>query len=399
MLQRSLISLAALLVAIPFIASCATLPPNPVPFALEDQTRALDPKIQVKRWGDQTPKDLGRLAQVRYDQYKATRPNLVRPGGQPVFNYLAISGGGADGAFGAGLLVGWSASGQRPQFEIVTGVSTGALAAPFAFLGSKYDPQLREIYTTYSTRDLLRKQPIRGLLGGQSLADSTPLANLIARYVDQRFLNEVAKQYRRGRRLLIGTTNIDAQRPVIWDMGAIAASGRPGSLELFRRVLLASASIPGAFPPVVMDVASPDGFFQERHVDGGTTKQVFLLPSQLMLKTVVDDRFGFSPQRQLYIIRNGRVAPEYKVVKSSTLAIAQRSISTLIKYQGIGDLYELHELAARNGMDYRLAYIPRDFEDTSTEVFDPVYMQALFKLGYAQGKAGYPWEREPPGLD
>ena len=352
----------------------------------------------MRWWGDEVPPHLKEIAKEKYDQIKSTRPRLVRPGARPTFNFLAISGGGADGAFGAGLLVGWTANGKRPEFEIVTGISTGALSAPFAFLGPQYDPQLKEMYTAYTTRDMLRKQPVRGILGGGGLASSAPLARLIAKYADQAFLEEVAKEHRKGRRLLIGTTNIDAQRPVIWDMGKIAASGQPNALDLFRKVLLASASIPGAFPSVKFNVYSEGQVLQEQHVDGGTTKQVFLFPGQITLRNPVDRKFGIDPKRRLYIIRNGRTKPEYKIVKSTTLSIAERSISTLIKYQGIGDLYQLYALARRNGIPYRLAVIPSDFKDTSKEVFDRTYMSALFDLAFQLGKKGYRWTKVPPGM-
>ena len=387
------------LAAIALLGGCSTIPRIPVPAEFADSAHALDPKTRVRWWGDVSPPNINVVAKERYRQIKTTRPAMVREGASPVVSYLAISGGGADGAYGAGLLVGWSASGRRPEFEFVTGVSTGALAAPFAFLGPKYDPQLREIYTRYSTRDLLRKQPIRGLLGGESLADSTPLQQMIARYVDDAFIKEIAAQHRRGRRLLVGTTNIDAQRAVVWNMGKIAASGHPAALDLFRKVLLASASIPGAFPPVRITVEVENSTAEEQHVDGGTTRQVFLFPGQLNYKTRIDPKYQVNGRRRLYIIRNGRINPEYKVVESNTFSIAQRSISTLIKTQGIGDLHQIHELTQLNDIAYNLAFIPGDFPDTSKEPFDLEYMNALFDLGYQKGKEGYRWAQLPPGLD
>ena len=398
MTSRRLIGLALVFAALSMLAACASVPRFPVPAQLVDKARVLGPEVRVRWWGDVPPPNLNRLAKERFDQLKLARPAMTQPGAHPPISYLAISGGGADGAYAAGLLVGWTARGNRPQFEIVTGVSTGALAAPFAFLGPKYDPQLREIYTRYSTRDLLRKQPVRGLLGGESLADSAPLAQMIARYVDASFLEEVAAQHRRGRRLLIGTTNIDAQRSVIWDMGKIAASGHPAALELFRNVLLASASIPGVFPPVRITVDVESSVLEEQHVDGGTTRQVFLLPGQLNFKKAINQKYRLDYQRRLYIIRNGRIKPEYKVVETNTLSIAQRSISTLIKSQGIGDLYQIYELAERNDIAYNLAFIPTSFPDTSREPFDMDYMKALYEFGRKQGKAGYKWAKGPPGL-
>lgn len=388
------IVLAALTVS---LTGCASLERNPVPLELADRATVLGPQ-RVRFWGDEKPKNIAAFVAERQKQFRKTRPEMVRRGSRPKVAFLALSGGGADGAYGAGLLVGWTAAGTRPQFDLVTGISTGSLAAPFAFLGSAYDRQLKEIYTQYATRDLIKERPIRGLLGGTSLASSEPLANLIARYVDRDLMAEIARQHERGRRLFIGTTNLDAQRPVIWDMGRIATSGHPEALALFRKVLLASAAIPGAFPPVRMPVDAEGATREEMHVDGGAAKQVFLFPSQLMLPTDIDRRTGVHPRRSLYIIRNGRLDPEYKVVGASTLSIAQRSISTLIKTQGIGDLYRLYGTAKRNRIKYNLAYIPGDFPDDSTEAFDPKYMTRLFNLGYEKAQKGYRWTRTPPGF-
>lgn len=379
------------------LAACAGLPRNPVPLEMADQTKVLGP-APVRFWGDEAPKNLNAILREKLAQMRVKRPHLVKPGATPRLSFLLISGGGSDGAFGAGLLAGWSARGTRPEFELVTGISTGALSAPFAFLGPKYDAQLKEMYTTYTTRDFVKKQPVRGLLGGASLASSQPLANLISHYADENLLKAIAREHRRGRRLLIGTTNLDAQRPVIWDMGQIATSGHPQALQLFRNVLLASASIPGAFPPVKIEVDVNGTVREELHVDGGTTKQVFFLPTQIMARRDVDQVVGFNPSRRLYIIRNGRIDPEFKVVKASTLSIAERSISTLIKNQGIGDLVRLYGTARRNGMSYNLAYIPGNFPDTSTEVFDRPYMNKLYDLAYGLGKNGYRWAKSPPGF-
>ena len=279
----------------------------------------------------------------------------------------------------------------------MTGVSTGALTAPFAFLGPRYDPALRSVYTTYSTSQLVTKQPVRGLLGGSALSSNAPLARVIASYITEDFMREVAHEHSRGRRLLIGTTNLDAQRPVIWDMGKIASSGDPEALALVRNVLLASAAIPGVFPPVYIKVQVNGQVREEMHVDGGTTNQVFLLPTQIRTGTT-DAKLGINPIRRLYIIRNGRVAPQFEVVKSSALAIAGRSISTLIKTQGIGDLYQMYEFARSNGVAYNLAYIPGDFPDTSTEAFDTAYMSKLFDLGVELGQSGGGWKKTPPRL-
>jgi Patatin-like phospholipase len=381
------------------LAGCgAAIARNPVPASLENQATVVGMgPSPIRFWGDELPPNADRLVQEKWAQVRASRPEMVRGGKRPVVNFLALSGGGADGAFGAGLLGGWTASGTRPEFDIVTGVSTGALTAPFAFLGPKYDAALKDVFTTSTTSDIAIAQPIRGLIGGDALASNAPLARVVASYVTGEFLAEVAAEHRKGRRLLIGTTNLDAERPVIWDMGQIAISGRPESLELFRKVLLASAAIPAVFPPGFVEVAANGSVYDEMHVDGGATRQVFLVPTQFMAKTV-DGRLGINPQRRAFIIRNGRVAPEYKAVKPRTLSIAGRAVSSLIKSQGVGDVYELYVFAKRNGIDYNLAYIPGDFTDTSTQAFDPVYMGKLYDLGFRMAEAGYPWKKVPPRM-
>jgi predicted patatin/cPLA2 family phospholipase len=378
------------------VASCASSGQRvAVPDNLVSQA-SVTGLTQIRFWGDQSPPNLNEIVKEKYLQTKSARPKMVRKGARPVLNFLAISGGGSDGAFGAGLLTGWSEKGSRPEFEIVTGISTGALIAPFAFLGKRYDPVLKELYTSYTTKDFLIKRPVKGLIGGDALSNNKPFQRLIAKYVDQTIMAEIAKEHNRGRRLLIGTTNLDAQRPVIWDAGKIAASGHPQALELLRKIFLASASIPGAFPPVYINVNADGKPFQEMHVDGGTTTQVFLMPGQLMVKDI-DRRYAIRARRTVYVIRNGRLSPETEPVRDRTLSIASRSISTLIKNQGIGDLYRLHAFSRKNKMRFKLAYIPGDFKNTSTEAFDRAYMIKLFNLGKKLGRTGYKWKTTPPG--
>ena len=382
------------------LAACASsLPRNPVPLGLESDAAVVGMGGETIRfWGDVPPPNVDAMAKEKWAQVRASRRVLPKEGGRPVVSFLAISGGGADGAFGAGVLAGWTQRGNRPEFDLVTGVSTGALTAPFAFLGPRYDDALKKVFTESTTSDIAIARPVRGLLGGESLASNAPLARVVAFYVNDGFLKEVAAEHMKGRRLLIGTTNLDAQRPVIWDMGKIASSGHPGAIELFRKVLLASAAIPAVFPPGFVAVAANGTVYEEMHVDGGATREVFLLPTQILAKNV-DLTLNVKPIRRSYIIRNGRVGPEWKAVKPRTLSIAGRSISTLIKNQGIGDLYELYAFSKRNGVDYNLIYIPSNFADTSTQAFDPVYMTKLYDLGFQMASNGSSWKKVPPRWD
>jgi predicted acylesterase/phospholipase RssA len=306
-------------------------------------------------------------------------------------HYLALSGGGADGAYGAGILVGWTAAGTRPEFTIVTGTSTGALIAPFAFLGPRYDPVLRKLYTELSTADLVERRSLFDIVRNESATSSAPLRRLLEQYIDDAFVAELAEQHRRGRSLLIGTTNLDACRSVIWDIGAIASSGHPRALELIRSIMLASAAIPAAFPPVLIDVEADGQRCQEMHDDGGAMPQVFLYPPSVRLAEQVQRA------RRLYIIRNARLDPEWADVQRRTLPIAGRAIASLIATQGIGDLYRLYLQAQRDGLDYNLAFIPPTFRAVPKEVFDRDYMNQLYEVGYDLARHGYPWQKTPPG--
>ena len=374
---------------------CAANLRTPVPLELADKVE-VEGVGKVRGWGDVAIKNIEQIVAERSAQIRSQRPEMLKQR-RRVVSYLAISGGGADGAFGAGFLNGWTASGKRPEFEIVSGVSAGALIAPFAFLGSRYDQQIREIYTKYSTDDLIQKQVLAGLVGGSSVSNTKPLAQLIAKYVDRRFLAEVARQHQRGRRLLVGTTNLDQERPVVWDMGRIASQGDKRALKLFREVLLASTALPGLFPPVYVKVRSGGKVYQEMHVDGGTTENAFLLPLHLDLKKI-DKRQGVRWRRRLYVITNAKTKPTPKIVESNTFAIAGRSIETLIRQQTEGDLIKLYLRAKENKIAFNLASIPVSFNAKSEEAFDPNYMKALFDTGFSLGKAGYRWQKKPPGI-
>jgi hypothetical protein len=317
----------------------------------------------------------------------------------PEMQILAVSGGGENGAFGAGLLCGWTETGTRPVFELVTGVSTGALTAPFAFLGSAYDGQLRAVYTELKPADVL---VARGLLAGalfyDAMADNSPLFKTISRYLTPDMQIALAKAYGEGRLLLIGTSDLDAQLPVIWNIGAIAASNHPKALDTIRRVLLASAAIPGAFPPTMFDVTVDGVAYQELHVDGGAFTQAFLYPASLTQGRRERMRQG-KPVIDItaYVIRNARLDPDWAVVERRTFGIASRAISTMIASSGYNDVVRMYNTTQADGVGYNLAYIGKDFTMTLPEPFDPGYMRALFDYGYQKARHGYDWKQKPPG--
>ena len=348
-------------------------------------------------WLDASPDGLVREGMLMGQRELAAHQG--RPLGHQ--HFLALSGGGDNGAFGAGLMLGWTASGTRPQFSMVTGISAGALIAPFAFLGPDYDPALRDVFTGQRPQDILllprQTMAVFSLFFGEALADTAPLNRLIARHADEAMLAAIAAEYAKGRLLLIGTTNLDLQRPVVWNIGAIAASGHPDALSLVRRILLASASIPGAFPPVLVDVRHEGRSFQEMHVDGGAAMQVFLYPPTINLTGQERGRWAPRP-RTAHVIRNGRVDVEAGSTPRGILSITRRSAATLLHFSGLGDISRIHLTTQRDGVAFRVAYIGREFEHPRREPFDTAYMSALFDYGFERGRLGDGWRSTPSAV-
>ena len=371
----------------------STLERQPLP--PEYTLKASIPGIPDARfWGDEWPT----FAAERFETFTVADFHREFDGVyEKPHNYLAISGGGANGAFGAGLLVGWSATGERPEFSMVTGVSTGALTAPFAFLGSDYDDEMKEVYTNTTTHDIATKRNVLDAAFGDSVTDTAPLQKLIAKYIDAEMIDAIAREHKRGRRLFIGTVNLDAARSVIWNIGAIAASDYPQKAELIRELLRASAAIPVAFPPVFISVEAEGKQYDEMHVDGGTGSQVFVYPAAADWRFVTE-KLKVQGKPQVYVIRNSFLDPDYQGMKRNVLPIASRTIDSLIRTQGVGDLYQIYALCRRDGNDFNLAYIPSDFTEEPTEGFDPVYMKKLLNRGYQMALQGYPWDKAPPGF-
>jgi predicted acylesterase/phospholipase RssA len=333
---------------------------------------------------------------IRYWDVEYNPDVQINPSDSSDCSFLALSGGGAKGAFGAGFLCGWTESGNRPNFRIVTGISTGALIAPLAFAGPEYDATLKQAYTTIRTKDILDVRGIFGifpLLLGESYAETRPLEDSIKRQISKEVLRAVAEEHAKGRRLYVGTTNLDAQRFVVWDMGAIASSGRPDAHKLFRKVMLASASIPGAFPPVYFNVEVEGKKYDEMHADGGVITEVFGYGPGLFAEEV-----DVSGVCRIYVIRNGKLASESKQVPRRSLRIMQRSFSTLMKAHSWGDMYRLHGVAERDKVDFNYVSIPDGYVAAGEEMFDPEEMRRLFDLGFEMAKSGYEWRKAVPGF-
>jgi predicted acylesterase/phospholipase RssA len=344
------------------------LPPR-TPFTAEEDAAAVVPGIPDARfWADS-------LA-----DFTSALPSKPGP-------WLILSSGGEDGAFGAGLLNGLNASGKRPEYSVVTGVSAGSLIAPFAFAGAAYDEALRSAFTNITAADVFEA-------GGtlESFVDTWPLKELLAKEVTPALLADIAAQHRAGRRLFIITTNLDTQRSVVWNMGAIAAHGGDEALNLFRTVLLASTSIPGAFPPVLIDVEANGKRFAEMHVDGGVGGQFFVAPATLM-SAMSDYRL---PATQLYIVVDSGLEPDFEVVKQSTSSILAQSVGMAVQVDTRLMLDRAFVVAKRSNVGFNVASIPPTFKAPSRGPFDPGYMKALFQTGYDLGNSATPFSAEPP---
>lgn len=355
----------------------------------------------------------GTLSRTDYSAAEATRPNVLDVSDLRYFaddpsrtlhalrpeaavdgkiTYLALSGGGANGAFGAGFLAGLSDAGRRPEFSAVSGVSTGALIAPFAFLGPRYDRMLRQLYTSGIAASLVEGQGPLSILSTAGPFANNRLKQLVDNYVDEKLLRAIAAERAKGRMLLVITTNLDTQRTNIWDMGKIAQAGTPEALTLFRNLLTASASIPVIFPPVLIDVETNGRHFKEMHVDGGVTSPVLTLPEPFLFR----GRSMPGPPIDLYVLINNKIDHDFQLVRGDTRSIAARSASTLVKVQTRSTIFDSYNLTRRNNFQFNLAYIGGEFSDGGEDDFSTSYMRALYQYGYTKGLSQKAWVHEPP---
>jgi hypothetical protein len=343
--------------------------PARIPFTAAEQDAAVIANIPDARfWADSEKGYLRALPQARGP-------------------WLILSTGGSDGAFGAGLLNGWTKTGTRPEFTLVTGTSTGALIAPFAFLGPKYDDALRDAYTTIGAIDIFE---VGGK--GESFLDTWPLQSLIAKRVTADLLKAIAAEHARGRRLFIMTTNLDAGRPVAWDIGVIATRGGDQAVELVRRVILASISIPGAFPPVLIDVEAGGRKFQEMHVDGGLGAQFYVAPDSMLVSTSTASLRA----SDLYVIANMKLGADFEITERNTLNILGRTVGTAIRIVIRNAIDRVYATAKRNNIGFYLAFVDQGFSAPARGPFDTDYMKALYEAGFAKGSGPNPFLREPP---
>ena len=388
-------------VALLVISGCAqTIERSPTPPGEIDAVAPYGIRVagdDVRYWGDRVSQDdIDLIVELTVRDYAELLGDRHPEGTPYAETALALSGGGPDGAFGAGLLRGLEERGERPDYTVVTGVSTGAIIAVFAFLGPEYDDVLEEMYTSHSTDDLVEVTLFGALTGGIAFTDSSGYRSLLERYIDDEVVDAIAARYRSGHTLLIGTTNLDTVRPVIWNVGAIAASGHPDAKRLILDIVVASSAIPAAFPPVLIPVETEDGRrFDEMHVDGGATQQVLLFSPSFSVQAI-DEKSGFDIERKVYVVLNNQIEKPYRPVDPDAFSIAGTAVSSLLAGSGSGDIYRFFAIAQRDGIDLQITSIPKDFDLESKEAFDPEYMRALYDLGYQTGLNGVDWSPYPP---
>jgi len=379
---------AALLIVV--IAGCATTgmrSPVPVELAGIAQIHQEDTSpTPIRYWADDPdPKRRDPALDKRIEQH------LVKVARKDKLDFLALSGGGYNGAFGVGYLTGWSARGDRPQFDFVSGISVGALIAPFAFLGSDYDANLLAAFDHLSTSRERGAGVIGVLFGAGGIESSGPIQDAIATIINEKTLAIIAAEHNKGRRLLIGTTNLDAEKPVVWDIGAIANSNIPHKMALVRKILLASAAVPGIYPPVLIEVEANGEHYDELHVDGSVTQQILLVPQHIRVPDV-RTKSGAPAKRQLYVIYNGNISPTYEPVKADAFTVLRHSVPTFIKYLGRGDITRMRAVAEKNNAHYKLAAVPATFRTKDEFPPDADYLDELIKLGFKLGEEGY-WKQ------
>lgn len=380
------------------LAGCTTLFRNPVPLNAQN-----DPSIAGFtniRYFPLT--DVGPVREAIRQAFLTETPESYETlaDGSRRYDYLAVSGGGSDGAFGAGILNGWTSRGDRPVFKVVTGVSTGALIAPFAFLGSAYDPQIKEAYTTVNSDRIYLVRNLFSMLWQESLADSKPLRDLVSTYITLDVLDAIAAEHAKGRRLYVASTNMDREEPVIWDLGAIASSNGPARLDLFRSVLVASASIPAVFAPTLIKVAMDGKEYDELHCDGGVFFQSFFIGAIVDLSALIAEAhpdYKGKVNQDLYVIRNGSTTPSRKQITRGLGSISGRAIATMLKVSGINDLYRLFLSTEHDDVGFHFVSLPADYVRTTDQEFNEAEMNRQYQLGYKLGADGIPWLRVPPG--
>jgi hypothetical protein len=332
--------------------------------------------------------------------HRLEAPERIQPPPMgPPKHALVLSGGGMYGAYAVGILNGWSASGGRPCFDVVTGVSTGALIATYAFLGPEYDHRLFELYTSVHTSDIYRKRTIFSVLWRDAVASSQPLEHLIKDGVTDELLQAVARAHATGRRLYMGTTDLDSGRLVIWDMGAIAASGRPDAKELYCKIVLATSSVPGLLPPVEIPIEINGHKYSQLHVDGGASATLFFRADDFAFPkgATSAERKQLLTGANIYTIVSGKLYTDQNCTKRKTLKIAASSLNAFYSSEVRGELFQMYALCQLGGMHFHLSSIPQDYKFGHESMsFDPAEMKRLYDVGFNLICSNKAWRFDAP---
>ena len=369
---------------------CASTRPTALPSAESARLPwgALDLNIENDYSEYTLRKSMGEALEVKIKQHN--NKNSTIP-----FNILALSGGGSGGAYGAGILSGWKARGDLPQFDIVTGISTGSIMASFAFLGGD---SIEHIFTTLETCHLYTSR-LLNWFSQASINDTSPLKELLIQGIDDEFLAKIAAEHKKGRRLYMGTTNLDTGQLVVWDMGAIASSKRPDKAQRYRDIIYASSAFPILFPPQFIEVDIEQEKYSQMHVDGGLYSNVFMIGMLVnwseVLQINTEEMSNFDAN--LYVIANRkyRESHAYKPppLESSEVIGSLLLVATDLLFDRT--IYRLYENVQKRNIKFHMATIPNDTNFINSPMdFIPKEMQELFDLAYKQASSNYPWKTE-----
>jgi hypothetical protein len=374
-------SLLLPVLAVLVLAACGTTPEERQ-LSTRPATYAVLPNGHDPLNPDALSPNYGKLAGTRNPEENAVRA-LERAKGRPL-NIITLSGGGQNGAFGAGFLIGWRESGQRPLFDAVGGVSTGALLATHALLGTPADDALlEEMYTQVSKEDIYSDKGLLAIVSGtDSLKDTKPLRSLIAKYITADTLRRVAEVGDEGRFVVVGTTNVDYGQTWVWNMTAIA---RAGELELYRNVLLASASFPIVFPPVEID--------GHLFVDGAARSNL-VVPGMAGQERPSPPLYG---PGNIYLISNGRLQHPPEALRRALGDVAATTVGVMMDQSMQTAVTRSFFGAQVLGYRFNMVAIPDDVKIGKDPLaFDPQQMRAAFDAGREMGRQSDPWAHVPP---
>ena len=323
-----------------------------------------------------------------YNSLGSAMQQCVQLEENPSFSILALSGGGSRGAFGTGFVDAWFESKKMPYFNIVTGVSTGAIMAPFVFLHDKEQMDTLKYFYTHSTTEDVFANDWFSFVSGY-VANAKPLEKILDSLIDEEFLDKIAKEYNKGRRLYIGTTNLDTGKFTVWDMGAIAASHYPNKLARFKKIILASSALPAFVPPQYIKIQEDGKDYYQMHVDGGVYNQIFVVGILEDWSKLLQLKHLQKTQVTLYLVSNRKYRQRdyYQPVKQNLVDIVKAYVLTEMDLLFDKSTYRIYMAAKAKGYAFKMVAIPNNMKpiiENPTQ-FEPQKLQKLFDMGYNMG--------------